>query len=75
MLKFMEHDIGQDPVLFHTLNKHLQDNVAMKSDLEVLRENLTKALGRLKELETTVANNKKAQDKLTSATCKRKGLE
>jgi len=30
VMKFLEHSIGQDPVLFHILNKHLQDNAAMK---------------------------------------------
>mmetsp|Transcript_4997 Transcript_4997/g.7673 ORF Transcript_4997/g.7673 Transcript_4997/m.7673 type:complete len:182 (+) Transcript_4997:781-1326(+) len=30
VMKFLEHSIGQDPVLFHILNKHLQDKAAIR---------------------------------------------
>mmetsp|Transcript_17935 Transcript_17935/g.21489 ORF Transcript_17935/g.21489 Transcript_17935/m.21489 type:complete len:90 (+) Transcript_17935:736-1005(+) len=67
MKKFLDNNIGQDPVLFHILNKHLQDNVAMKSDLTTLRDQLKQTCNRLVEVDTSLTNQKKPYDKLSTS--------
>jgi len=61
-MTFLGNNIGQDLVLFHILNKHLQDNAAMKMDLTQIRENLSKTMEKLEALESTVEADKKLHD-------------